>query len=73
MLRGDSKLSEDEIKAYVKDNLANYKVPRDVVFLDELPRNPTGKVLKGELEEMGNSDSGEDEAAAETETSGSER
>ncbi len=44
-------LSEDEIKDYVKDNLANYKVPREVVFLDELPRNPTGKVLKRELQE----------------------
>ncbi len=50
--RGDSKLSEDEIKQYVKDNLANYKVPREVVFVEELPRNPTGKVLKGELEDM---------------------
>ena len=33
----------------MRDNLARYKVPRDVIFLDELPRNPTGKVLKGEL------------------------
>jgi fatty-acyl-CoA synthase len=49
VVRGDAQLSEDDIKAYVKDNLANYKVPRDVIFLDELPRNPTGKVLKGEL------------------------
>jgi fatty-acyl-CoA synthase len=38
--------TDDELKAYVKDHLARYKVPRDVVFLDELPRNPTGKVLK---------------------------
>ncbi len=30
-------LTEDEVKAYVKDNLARYKVPREVVFLDELP------------------------------------
>jgi len=42
-------LSEDEIKDYVRENLARYKVPREVVFLDELPRNPTGKVLKREL------------------------
>ena len=35
------------------DNLARYKVPRDVVFLDELPRNPTGKVLKRELAGLG--------------------
>ncbi|MGZ4533776.1 MAG: AMP-binding enzyme, partial [Mycobacteriaceae bacterium] len=34
---------------YVKANLARYKVPRDVVFLDELPRNATGKVLRNRL------------------------
>jgi fatty-acyl-CoA synthase len=33
----------------VKANLARYKVPREIVFLPELPRNATGKVLKGEL------------------------
>jgi acyl-CoA synthetase (AMP-forming)/AMP-acid ligase II len=43
------KLSEDAIKEYVKANLARYKVPREVVFLKELPRNATGKVLKREL------------------------
>jgi fatty-acyl-CoA synthase len=41
--------SEDEIKGYVKSNLARYKVPREVEFLDSLPRNATGKVLKREL------------------------
>ncbi|HEV3056538.1 MAG TPA: acyl-CoA synthetase [Solirubrobacteraceae bacterium] len=51
VLRPGAKLSEDEVKAYVRDNLARYKVPREVVFLDELPRNPTGKVLKRELAE----------------------
>ena len=47
VLRPGSSLSEDEVREFVKDNLARYKVPRDVAFLDELPRNPTGKVLKG--------------------------
>jgi len=47
-----SSIDEDTIKAYVKDNLARYKVPREVVFLDELPRNPTGKILKRELRDM---------------------
>ena len=42
-------VTEEEVKAHVKANLARYKVPRDVVFLDELPRNATGKVLKREL------------------------
>ncbi|MFL0175784.1 AMP-binding protein [Mycobacterium sp. SMC-13] len=44
-----TEVSEDEVKQFVKDNLARYKVPREVVFLDELPRNPTGKVLKRDL------------------------
>src|SRR4051795_6247870 len=46
-----SKPTEDDIKAKVKSDLARYKVPREVEFLDELPRNATGKVLKKELKE----------------------
>ena len=42
----------EEIKLYVKNNLARYKVPRDVVFIDELPRNATGKLLRRVLTEM---------------------
>jgi acyl-CoA synthetase (AMP-forming)/AMP-acid ligase II len=45
-------IGADDIKSYVRDHLARYKVPREVVFLEELPRNPTGKVLKRELREM---------------------
>jgi acyl-CoA synthetase (AMP-forming)/AMP-acid ligase II len=44
-------VSEDELKSHVKANLARYKVPREIVFVDELPRNATGKVLKRELAE----------------------
>ncbi len=51
VLRDGAHLSEDDIKGYVKENLANYKVPREIVFVDELPRNQTGKVLKRELAE----------------------
>jgi fatty-acyl-CoA synthase len=54
--KGSKKISEDEVKKYVKSNLAGYKVPRDVAFVDELPRTSTGKVLKRELQE----DDGED-------------
>ena len=43
---------ESDIKQYVKSNLAGYKVPREVEFVKELPRNVTGKVLKRELKEM---------------------
>ena len=44
-------LSEKDVKDYVKKNLAGYKAPRDVVFMDELPRTSTGKVLKRELKD----------------------
>jgi acyl-CoA synthetase (AMP-forming)/AMP-acid ligase II len=49
VLRGGAELSEEAVKEYVKANLARYKAPREVVFLDQLPRNATGKVLKREL------------------------
>ncbi len=49
VLRDGKKLTADEVRSHVKQNLARYKVPRDVEFVDELPRNPTGKVLKREL------------------------
>jgi fatty-acyl-CoA synthase len=45
--------SEDQLKSYVKENLAGYKVPREIEFRDELPRTSTGKVLKRELKEDG--------------------
>jgi len=49
VVRSDDSLDEDAVKSHVKSNLARYKVPREVVFLDELPRNPAGKVVKREL------------------------
>ncbi|MDN5892536.1 MAG: AMP-binding protein [Nocardioides sp.] len=45
-------IGQDELKDWVKANLARFKVPREIVFLDELPRNATGKVLKRELAEF---------------------
>jgi fatty-acyl-CoA synthase len=52
VLNDGAELTADEVKSYVAQNLARYKAPRDVVFVDELPRNPTGKVLKRQLEEL---------------------
>jgi acyl-CoA synthetase (AMP-forming)/AMP-acid ligase II len=49
VLADGSQVDEDELKEFVKKNLARYKVPREIVFLDELPRNATGKVLKKDL------------------------
>jgi len=45
-------LSADEVIDFCRDKLARYKIPRQVVFMDELPRNATGKVLKRVLREQ---------------------
>jgi acyl-CoA synthetase (AMP-forming)/AMP-acid ligase II len=58
VLEKGKQAGEDELKAHVKSNLARYKVPREIVFLDELPRNVTGKVLKRELERLELDESG---------------
>jgi fatty-acyl-CoA synthase len=49
VVRDGHELGADEVKRFVKSNLAGYKVPRDVDFVVELPRTSTGKVLKREL------------------------
>ncbi len=49
VLRAGSSLNAEDVRAYVREHLARYKVPREVNFLDELPRNQTGKVVKREL------------------------
>ncbi|MAE96971.1 MAG: acyl-CoA synthetase [Deltaproteobacteria bacterium] len=51
VLREGAASDEAALKAHIKNSLANYKVPREIVFLDALPRNPTGKVLKRQLAE----------------------
>jgi fatty-acyl-CoA synthase len=45
----EADVSEGELKAHIKANLAAYKAPREIEFLDELPRNASGKILKREL------------------------
>jgi fatty-acyl-CoA synthase len=47
--RNGNGLTVEAVQDYVKENLARYKVPREVVFVDELPRNATGKIVKREL------------------------
>jgi fatty-acyl-CoA synthase len=49
--RLDSQLDGDDVKSYVRAHLARHKIPRDVVFVKQLPRNETGKVLRKQLAE----------------------
>lgn len=51
--RAGSNLDEHSVIDYARKHLANFKVPRSVVFLDALPRNAGGKVVKPELREIG--------------------
>jgi len=50
-LKAGATLSEAEILDFLKGRLAKYKIPRSVVFVDQLPRNAAGKVLKNALRE----------------------
>ena len=49
-LKQGEQVSEDELRAYVKEQVAGYKYPRRIWFVDELPKGPTGKILKREIE-----------------------
>ena len=51
VLNEGAEASEEDLKGHVKAHLARYKVPRELIFIDQLPRNATGKVLKRELAE----------------------
>jgi len=52
VLRQGQQASEAEVIEYCRRGLADYKRPRKVIFVDELPRNPTGKILKRELRDL---------------------
>ncbi len=51
VIASGAEVSEVDLRDHVKANLASYKAPREVEFLDELPRNATGKILKRELQD----------------------
>ena len=46
-----ARLSAEQVRAYVREHLARFKVPKTVTFVDELPRNASGKILKRQLVE----------------------
>ncbi|PJK31500.1 acyl-CoA synthetase [Minwuia thermotolerans] len=49
VLKEGARLTEDELVAYARERIAGYKAPKSVDFVAELPRNPSGKILKREL------------------------
>jgi fatty-acyl-CoA synthase len=63
--REGGSISADEVRQYVKSNLAGYKVPREIEFVDELPRTSTGKVLKRELKDAAEASADEEKSKQE--------
>ena len=51
-VKADAKLTEGEVKTFCKTNLHDWKCPKEVVFLDDIPRNTMGKVLKEKVKEI---------------------
>jgi acyl-CoA synthetase (AMP-forming)/AMP-acid ligase II len=52
VVREGASLDESDVVTFARDRVAKFAVPRQVVFLDELPRNPTGKVMKRDLPDL---------------------
>jgi acyl-CoA synthetase (AMP-forming)/AMP-acid ligase II len=51
VVRDDEGLTAEEVRDFCREDLAGYKKPREVVFVEGLPRNALGKVLKHEVRE----------------------
>ena len=52
VVRPGLELTDEQVREFVRANLARFKVPRDITLIEELPRNPAGKVLKRRLREL---------------------
>ena len=49
IVKKDESLTEDDVKAYCRQNLTGYKMPKHIVFRDDLPKTNVGKILRREL------------------------
>ena len=52
IVRSDPALSENQVIRHCHDHLTNYKVPKHIVFVEEIPKSPAGKVLRRELRNL---------------------
>ena len=53
VLQEGQRVTPEELRKVCHDGIASYKVPETIEFLDALPKNPTGKILKKELRKLG--------------------
>jgi long-chain acyl-CoA synthetase len=49
VVKSDAEITGDDVRDYCRERLAGYKVPKQVVFMDELPKSAVGKILRREL------------------------
>ena len=52
MAKAGEELTEQDVVSYCKENLAAYKVPKIIEFIDELPKSAVGKILRRKLKDM---------------------
>jgi long-chain acyl-CoA synthetase len=52
VVAASSKVTEEAIIVHCRESLTNYKVPKRIVIVDEIPKSPVGKVLRRELRDM---------------------
>lgn len=53
VIKSGHTLTEDEVLAYCRDRMANFKCPKYIAFIDEIPKGPTGKLLRRALRDLG--------------------
>lgn len=54
IVKKDPSLTADQVKAYCRQNLTGYKMPREIVFVESIPKTPVGKILRRELKDIVN-------------------
>ena len=52
IVKKDPSLTVEQVKAYCRQNLTGYKMPKEIVFVDSIPKTPVGKILRRELKDI---------------------
>ena len=52
IVKKDPSLTAEQVKAYCRQNLTGYKMPKEIVFVDSIPKTPVGKILRRELKDI---------------------
>ena len=64
IVKSDNGLTQEQVIEHARENLTKYKVPKEIVFIDEMPKTNVGKILRKELRELASKESTADKVAA---------